>query len=314
VNLLYKHTHTTKQVPLIRAHFYVTEVEGSGQGVVYYRKLVWAHIQQISMKQLTSSENGFLRNMNASKARHALSDSSRSQGCALLRLLPKPEKGDVRPIMNLSSRTRAAHARRFGKVTLSVNASLADVFAVLDGERRRRVNLTGSSVFDLDCIYKRLRPFVLNFRKSHQKIYIVSADVAHCYDSIDQRKLLSLLQNSVVVDSEYEVRRTSSVMFSGDTNARENTSSSSSSLTKLMTRRSRLSVPLGCSSSTLTNSEERNVKPVNIEKDKIERLVVDGIVRKYMKRRDVMSEIQTHVKRNIVRMGNQYFSQVKGVR
>ena len=259
------------------------------------------------MKQLTSSENGFLRNMNASKARHALSDSSRSQGCALLRLLPKPEKGDVRPIMNLSSRTRAAHARRFGKATLSVNASLADVFAVLDGERRRRVNLTGSSVFDLDCIHKRLRPFVLNFRKSHQKIYIVSADVAHCYDSIDQRKLLSLLQNSVVVDSEYEVRRTSSVMFSGDTNT--------SSLTKLMTRRSRLSLPLGCSSNTTaTNSEERNVKPVNIENEKIERLVVDGIVRKYMKRRDVMSEIQTHVKRNIVRMGNQYFSQVKGVR
>ena len=307
MNLLYKHTHTTKQVPLIRAHFYVTEVEGSGQGVVYYRKVVWAHIQRISMEQLTSSDNGFLRNMNASKARHALSDSGRSQGCALLRLLPKPEKGDVRPIMNLSSRTRAAHARRFGKVTLSVNASLADVFAVLDGERRRRVNLTGSSVFDLDCIYKRLRPFVLNFRKSHQKIYIVSADVAHCYDSIDQRKLLSLLQNSVVVDSEYEVRRTSSVMFSGDTNT--------SSLTKLMTRRSRLSLPLGCSSSsTTTNSEERNVKSVNIENEKIERLVVDGIVRKYMKRRDVMSEIQTHVKRNIVRMGNQYFSQVKGVR
>ena len=40
---------------------------------------------------------------------------------------------------------------------------------------------------------------------------------------------------------------------------------------------------------------------------------MDGIVRKYMKRRDVMSEIQTHVKRNIVRMGNQYFSQIRGV-
>ena len=28
---------------------------------------------------------------------------------------------------------------RFGKATLSVNASLADVFVVLDGERRRRI-------------------------------------------------------------------------------------------------------------------------------------------------------------------------------
>jgi len=308
------HINILLQVPLIRAHFYVTEVEGSGQGVVYYRKLVWAHIQRVSMDQLTSPNLGFLRHLSASKAREVLNDSNRSQGCALLRLLPKPEKGDLRPIMNLSSRTKAAHARRFGKSTLSVNASLADAFAVLDGERRRRADLTGSSVFDLDCIYKRLRPFVISEARK-KKIYIVSADVAHCYDSIDQRKLLKLLQKSVVVDSEYEIRRTTSMMFSSSNGGgvdfeEENKKKRKRSMNQVMMRRSRLSLPLRS-----IHMEENDVLVGGgrRKKDKEDRLVVDGIVRKYMKRRDVMNVIQTHVKRSVVRMGNQYFSQVKGV-
>lgn len=88
-------------VPLIKSHFYVTESENRRQNVFYYRKPVWAKIQLLSLRELTSR---CYTKLDRSSVAAAL--QKRSLGFSRIRLLPK--QNGVRPISNLSAASKCA--------------------------------------------------------------------------------------------------------------------------------------------------------------------------------------------------------------
>lgn len=83
-------------VPLIRAHFYVTENENHRQNVFYYRKPVWARVRSNGVRELTSRNYEKL-----SKKAVADALNSRALGFSQIRLLPK--RTGLRPIANLAA-------------------------------------------------------------------------------------------------------------------------------------------------------------------------------------------------------------------
>ncbi|CAM6098970.1 unnamed protein product [Calypogeia fissa] len=115
---------TTLVVPLIRAHFYVTENENHRQDVFYYRKPVWARIRASGMRELTSKNFKKL-------SRHAVAQvlKSRELGFSQIRLLPK--RAGLRPIANLAASSR-------GTLKFSVRtkrkATLCQVFGNISKE------------------------------------------------------------------------------------------------------------------------------------------------------------------------------------
>lgn len=86
-------------VPLLRSHFYVTEAENHRQNVLYYRKPVWAKIHMLSLNHLVGK---CYTRLNPATVAEVL--QKRVLGFSHIRMLPK--HSGVRPIANLSSRTR----------------------------------------------------------------------------------------------------------------------------------------------------------------------------------------------------------------
>ncbi|XP_024376582.1 telomerase reverse transcriptase isoform X5 [Physcomitrium patens] len=88
-------------IPLLRSHFYITEAENHRQNVLYYRKPVWAKIQMLSLNHLVVK---CYRKLDPTTVAAVL--QKRVLGFSHVRMLPK--HNGVRPIANLSSRTRCA--------------------------------------------------------------------------------------------------------------------------------------------------------------------------------------------------------------
>ncbi|KAG6546743.1 hypothetical protein Mapa_011932 [Marchantia paleacea] len=87
---------TSLVVPLIRSHFYVTEIENHRQNVFYYRKPVWAKLRNIALKDLTQRNYKKLSKKSVSEAL-----DGKALGFSKVRLLPK--RTGVRPIANLAA-------------------------------------------------------------------------------------------------------------------------------------------------------------------------------------------------------------------
>ncbi|KAH9575749.1 hypothetical protein CY35_01G126800 [Sphagnum magellanicum] len=88
-------------VPLIRAHFYVTESEHHRQNILYYRKPVWSKIQSLALRELMSTSFTKL-----SPTSVAALLQKRAFGFSQIRLLPK--QNGVRPIANLGNPSKCA--------------------------------------------------------------------------------------------------------------------------------------------------------------------------------------------------------------
>lgn len=88
-------------VPLIRAHFYVTESEHHRQNILYYRKPVWSKIQSLALRGLMSTSFTKL-----SPTSVAALLQKRAFGFSQIRLLPK--HNGVRPIANLGNPSKCA--------------------------------------------------------------------------------------------------------------------------------------------------------------------------------------------------------------
>jgi telomerase reverse transcriptase len=209
-------------LPLLRAHFYITEAEGRSQRVLYYRKPVWAAISSTRLRALSEGEQPMFAALTRSSAARILSAPTRQFGVALMRFAPKGSHATkVRTIMNLSSWSRAAvdplaslrksdscatpslssHAKK--KWRSSTNRRLADVFEILKYEWFANAALQGASVRNLDDIFKSLDSYLAPL---HQRpggvppLYIVAADVTSCYDNIPPDRLLQVLKGVIQSD------------------------------------------------------------------------------------------------------------------
>lgn len=209
-------------IPLLRCHFYVTETGAHRNRVFYFRRPVWQRLQHMSLASL--DENGMFRRVSDKTAKAIL--GRRTLGYSRIRLLPKLTS--MRIIMNMGRRPNPAHVKAAGGTyadCLSVNQQLTNLFHVLTFEKKRQPEPLGASVFGMDDIYKRFKPFVLGLRQPAAEfdggppvvetpVFFVSVDVKNCFDTIKQDKLFRIVEDALKSET-YLVRRFVTIISAG---------------------------------------------------------------------------------------------------
>ena len=209
-------------IPLLRSTFYITETEFTGSRVVYYRKPVWSRIRKYSFRLLFKQQ---YRELDAAKAQRLL--SSHNVGCppAPLRLLPK--KTGIRAIAMLSKscsmESIIGSSSKMGDTTYDPKAGLKSAppnkvlqstFHALKYEHEKKPSMFGAGVLGLTEVFPSYCLFIEalgkkwpNFRSLSAEtqntggsLYFASADIKHCYDTINQKYLWKLMKAAVVED------------------------------------------------------------------------------------------------------------------
>ncbi|CAK9192800.1 unnamed protein product [Sphagnum troendelagicum] len=286
-------------VPLIRAHFYVTESEHHRQNILYYRKPVWSKIQSLALRGLMSTSFTKL-----SPTSVAALLQKRAFGFSQIRLLPK--HNGVRPIANLgnpsksdlqqpspkkkSSKTRKKHVRFYFK---SINSVLKDTHLCLKYEQGCWPEDLGSSVFGYRDAYIKLLPFVMKMKATPggvPPLYMAVCDISKAYDTIQQEKLCEVVQD-FVRSPLYVVLRYASLF---------------PTVGALRVAYERVCMCSDHPLNFLNFSMDVTAKHSHS-------IVHDQAVVTRMMQEQVVSLVKEHVKRNIVKVGSKYYQQKVGI-
>jgi hypothetical protein len=195
-------------LPLIRAHFYVTEMERAGLRLAYFRKPVWSLFRRSA---LFSMDGVHYRCRVADNEAEGEAQAALALPRSLLRLVPKP--GGFRPLANLSRKgafppLRGSHNRQ----PQSANVALRDLFYVLRYEHCVHPELAGYGLSGMIDVFAVLKTFAQARRErlvdssSKEPLYFVSCDIAKCFDSILTDRLLDIVRPSLRSD-EYVLQR-----------------------------------------------------------------------------------------------------------
>ncbi|XP_057798176.1 telomerase reverse transcriptase [Salvia miltiorrhiza] len=208
---------------LLQANFYITESEHEKQEVIYFRKSIWEQLMSenecLNRYRLLNHESVrvvlWQRSFGFSRARLR----PKSKGFRMLTNLRAPSRFPIdspprtHSCQKLWTKVSCSHrvAHRFFK---SVNSVLNDVHVVLSGLRVNEPKKLGSSVFDYNDIYKKLVPFLLHLKNgtpSMPNVFMVVSDVSKAFDSVDHKKLLSVMED-VICDDEYTLEKFTQVV------------------------------------------------------------------------------------------------------
>ncbi|KAK8949965.1 Telomerase reverse transcriptase [Platanthera guangdongensis] len=158
-------------VPLLGNNFYVTERETGKQDIFYYPRPIW--------KKLFRSTVSHLKDLNYSILDRA----------SLEKILCERVKVQSKFIWYKS-----------------VNNVLHELYVVLKSIKAEDPNKLGASVFDYNEVYQRLYQFITRVRNGSEdfhKLFIVVADVAKAYDSIDQDMLIGIMNDVIPRDTYF---------------------------------------------------------------------------------------------------------------
>lgn len=185
-------------IPIISSNFYATEKESRRYEVFYYKKPIWGTavkgcIENLKMQSFCPMDFDSVRN---------IFNDSRCFGFSRFRFLPK---GDcLRPLASLNKPSRLPFLNKDYK---SVNSSLNELHVILKTIKVQNPNLLGSSVFDYNDVYQKLHGFISKLKDgtvSMPEVFIVVADVSKAFDSIDQNKLVKIMEG-IIQNDEYIV-------------------------------------------------------------------------------------------------------------
>ncbi|KAJ4914737.1 Telomerase reverse transcriptase [Raphanus sativus] len=154
-------------------NFYATERQDGRQNIYYYRKCNW---EKLVRKEISKTLNGYVQVDNAEA-------ESRREKFELSKYRFLPKGNGARMLLDFSSSSRSP--------------SLRDVHSVLKDIQLKEPDVLGSSVFDHDDFYRNLGPYLKDLRSQSGELpplFLVVADVRKAFDSIDQGKLLDIVQ------------------------------------------------------------------------------------------------------------------------
>ncbi|KAK4334926.1 Telomerase reverse transcriptase [Rhodotorula toruloides] len=194
-------------IDLVRTAFYVTDAATHQNRPLYFRQDDWNALCGPLLAQLGDSV------FEKVPKDHLLNlQRERELGYSYVRLLPK-ETG-VRPIVNLARRPLKIEANGQKTVGQPINKILQSVFDVLTFEKKRKPYLVGSLVSDPQQIYAKIRTYKSMLLAKHggklPKLYFVKVDVRAAYDTIQQDKLLQIVE-AVLTETMYWVQKYSQV-------------------------------------------------------------------------------------------------------
>ena len=203
--------------PLISSYFYVTEAEGRGTEVLFYRRPVWNTIIEAGFKQVGSHFLGVLENDRtlAGDVRLRISGSNASA-----RFMPKKESLRLitnlrvkRPLTSTSTSTHFFHDS--GHVS---NSALYNCLHVLHHVYTRNSILSGFGSLGVSEIHAKLAGFLKRLsldRDSNNEVkntvdnssesvpcnsspppfYVAVLDLEKCYDNVDTVQLFNLVRD-----------------------------------------------------------------------------------------------------------------------
>lgn len=231
------------------------------------------------------------RKISKAEALAVLKTSDRKLSFSHVRLLPK-EKG-VRPIVNLSRRpaNRTATDKTFRP--LSINQILQNTFTILSFEKQRRQELVGSATQAYSDVYRRLKQYkqaVGAGSGGQTRLYSVKLDIRACFDSIDQGRLLRILED-IVQEREYTITRYATL------------ASSRESVMRRFLKEARAAedfAPFPDIAFQLADVLRRAV-------------FVDQVRPTTDSREGILALLREHIKDNIVKIGKNYYRQMIGI-
>jgi telomerase reverse transcriptase len=193
-------------IPLLRSTFYITESEMHAKRVLYYRRPVWSLFRALSVKKLLTRQ---YQEIDRTEALDRL--GQQRMGLSRLRLLPK--HSGVRPLVLLSNRPGLLEATESGQNAppivaepstkpLATNSILRNTFEVLRYENLQQPEARGAGVFGVNEAYPLLRDFLQTVRNEspRRQLYFASVDIEHCYDNINQHRLLDIIKKLLSED------------------------------------------------------------------------------------------------------------------
>ncbi|KAF8627995.1 hypothetical protein AX15_004120 [Amanita polypyramis BW_CC] len=281
-------------LPLLKTTFYVTDSGAYRNRLLYFRHDDWDILCTPLVERLTSSTFVKLTEVEVAEIL-----KMRKLGFSFVRLLPK-ETG-VRPIVNLSRRRPVfrlkyqnhVSLRRDNSSGLSINQVLQAAFQILTFEKQRHSQLLGGSIFRPDDVYARLKAFKAQLPRkpdgSLPKLYFVKVDVQACFDTINQRELLRVI-DKLITEDVYIVQRHGQVgMAAGK-------------VKRVFVRRA-------------INEDHPHFLQYAVELAHSLRNVIfaDEVVYPNAPKEEILQLLRDHITENIVKIGSNYYRQVIGI-
>ncbi|KIX93323.1 uncharacterized protein Z520_10966 [Fonsecaea multimorphosa CBS 102226] len=276
-------------IPIVRAHFYVTESSTHRHRLFYFRQDVWRKLSEPSLAMLRL--NMYIP-VRPGKARLEL--RSRTLGYSHLRLLPKDQ--GARPITNLRRRQPKLDAGR-RLLGDSINAQLAPIFQVLNFERGRNPVPLGSALLSVGDIHRKVAEFKKVIR-SQSPLFFVKVDIKSCFDTIPQEPLLQMA-SSLLEENSYRTTKHLEVKSrkSGQRAVQEGMRRRFAGTARPADARAVLSE---ASISSIASGKRHTV-------------IADTGINRIWNRDSLLKLLQNHVGDNMIKIGKKYLKQIDGI-
>ncbi len=276
-------------IPIIRAHFYVTESSTHRHRLFYFRHDVWRKLSEPSLAVLRLSMYAAIK---PSEARHKL--QSRSLGYSHLRLLPKDQ--GARPITNLKRKQLKVGS---GKRALgqSINTQLAPLFYILNYERIRDPSPLGSALLSVGDIHGRMAEFRSRIPVG-SRLFFVKVDIKSCFDSIPQQQLLDMVET---LFSENTYRTTTHVEVKSLGHAAE--------IGEEGLKRKFAGIARPADDQAVFS--ERTISRLAVKKRHV--VFSDQGSQKVLNRKSLLGLLRDHVGDSMVKIGKRYMKQIDGI-
>ncbi|KAF3916552.1 hypothetical protein ABW20_dc0102400 [Dactylellina cionopaga] len=284
-------------IPLIRAHFYVTESTSDKNRTCYFRQDVWRKLTSTHINKMITT---MFKDITSRGARAVM--ERRAAKFSTVRLLPKHT--GVRFLSNLKRRPMELDPKTGRRVLAkSINQILKPNHVALSFEKSRQPQAVGAALFSVGEILKKLTAFRSRLQSEgvfgKQKFYFVKVDVTGCFDTIPQQHLLEVVER-LYLENMYKIRKQGRVaMGSGKAGA---------------TKPRILFPQIGESADSHVPSIEMNKKYVaDTSIDKKSLIFVDRVTCIYHERDALIRELREHVVNNFVQIGKRFYRQSVGI-
>ncbi|KAK3075702.1 Telomerase reverse transcriptase [Teratosphaeriaceae sp. CCFEE 6253] len=283
-------------IPLIRGSFHVTESNVHRNQLFYFRHDVW---KSMTEPALSSLKAGMLEACDTATIRKLL--AKRALGVSQVRLVPK-ENG-MRPIINLRCRLPQLQRGELG-LGKSINSLLTPVFSVLNYQKGARPDLLGSALFSVDDIFPRLQTFKdALLRQGHggSPLFFAKVDVQSCFDTIPQKRLMSLARR-VVNSSSYQIGRYARAKLV-TANNEETPGFGVKPSWRFLTKATTSDSPFSFAEQMAGDTKEGRTRTVYI----------DSVVQRTESRKAILDLLEEHIEANLVRIGKRIYRQKQGI-
>ncbi|KAG0366783.1 hypothetical protein BGZ54_004884 [Gamsiella multidivaricata] len=270
-------------IPLLQASFYITDSSFQRNKIFYYRHELW---QLITKPAVASIQKDMFIQLEQGEIAKC------NQTYAKVRLLPKIH--DLRPIINLRKKSSKLVNGTSSIGVKSMNQKLMNPFLILAYERDRQMAQRTSSAIGMSDLFYRCKQaksrLVDSSGSESPKLYMVKVDIKKSFDSINQDKLLEIIDR-VLKEDKYMIHRHSKVVPSNG---------------RIMKR----FLPKAIAATEVPPFLEFARDQAKMSKHAV---IVDKVVHSYEGKTAVINMIRDHINTNIVKFGKHFYRQTTGI-